>query len=108
MRIGSRTSSPASSILLLGLLVGACSAGGNSRTGGVDPGTGAGGGGTSGGGSSGNGSGAIIGTPDPPAPPGCGDGTLTSDEACDDGNKRSGDGCAANCLQVERGFSCAI
>jgi fibro-slime domain-containing protein len=41
------------------------------------------------------------------APPGCGDGTLTSDEACDDGNKDSGDGCAANCLSTEPGFSCA-
>lgn len=40
------------------------------------------------------------------APPGCGDGVLTSDEACDDGNKVSGDGCAANCLATEPGFSC--
>lgn len=40
------------------------------------------------------------------APPGCGDGKLTSDEACDDSNKNSGDGCAANCLSVELGFSC--
>src|SRR5262249_25548948 len=38
---------------------------------------------------------------------GCGNGDLTSDEACDDGNTASGDGCSANCLQVERGFSCA-
>jgi len=44
--------------------------------------------------------------PDQVAPPGCGDGTLTSDEACDDGNKQSGDGCNAACLIVERGFSC--
>ncbi|MEI9949703.1 MAG: DUF4215 domain-containing protein [Pseudomonadota bacterium] len=43
---------------------------------------------------------------DQPPPPGCGDGDLTSDEACDDGNTVSGDGCIANCLQVERGFSC--
>ncbi|HEY3255768.1 MAG TPA: DUF4215 domain-containing protein, partial [Polyangiaceae bacterium] len=41
-----------------------------------------------------------------PPPPGCGDGMLTSDEACDDGNLVSGDGCAANCLSVERGYSC--
>jgi fibro-slime domain-containing protein len=41
-----------------------------------------------------------------PAPPGCGDGVLTKDEACDDGNRVSGDGCSANCLQVEVGFSC--
>jgi len=39
-------------------------------------------------------------------PPGCGDGTLSSDEACDDGNTKSGDGCNAACL-VEPGFSCA-
>jgi cysteine-rich repeat protein len=42
-----------------------------------------------------------------PAPPGCGDGKLTSDEACDDGNMNAGDGCGANCLLVEPGFSCA-
>jgi fibro-slime domain-containing protein len=44
--------------------------------------------------------------PEQVAPPGCGDGTLTSDEACDDGNRVSGDGCNAACLIVERGFSC--
>jgi fibro-slime domain-containing protein len=42
-----------------------------------------------------------------PAPAGCGNGQLTDDEACDDGNMADGDGCAANCLSVERGFSCA-
>ncbi len=42
---------------------------------------------------------------DPP-PPGCGDGTLTEDEACDDGNMLDGDGCAANCLSVSGGYSC--
>jgi fibro-slime domain-containing protein len=31
---------------------------------------------------------------------------LTSDEACDDGNTKSGDGCSSNCLLLERGFSC--
>ncbi|HTV20715.1 MAG TPA: DUF4215 domain-containing protein [Polyangiaceae bacterium] len=41
------------------------------------------------------------------APPGCGDGVLTNDEACDDGNTVAGDGCAANCLSTEPGFSCA-
>ncbi len=40
------------------------------------------------------------------APSGCGNGELTRDEACDDGNRQSGDGCAANCLRVEPGFSC--
>src|SRR5690606_9496971 len=43
----------------------------------------------------------------PNAPLGCGNGQLTSDEACDDGNQVSGDGCDAQCLQVEPGFSCA-
>lgn len=42
-----------------------------------------------------------------PAPPTCGDGVLDKEhEACDDGNKDSGDGCAANCLVVEPGWSC--
>jgi len=42
-----------------------------------------------------------------PAPSNCGDGKLTEDEACDDGNRDSGDGCAANCLGVEPGYSCS-
>ncbi|HYQ02276.1 MAG TPA: DUF4215 domain-containing protein [Polyangiaceae bacterium] len=42
-----------------------------------------------------------------PAPSNCGDGKLTEDEACDDGNRESGDGCAANCLGVEPGYSCS-
>jgi fibro-slime domain-containing protein len=41
-----------------------------------------------------------------PTPPGCGNGELTKDEACDDGNTTPGDGCAGNCLRVEPGFSC--
>lgn len=44
---------------------------------------------------------------DAPPGPNCGNGVLTSDEACDDGNTVSGDGCANNCLNVEPGFSCA-
>src|SRR5690606_41619898 len=43
----------------------------------------------------------------PNAPLGCGNGQLTSDEACDDGNQVSGDGCDEQCLRVEPGFSCA-
>ncbi len=35
----------------------------------------------------------------------CGDGTLTSGEACDDGNTRDGDGCTAACA-VESGWAC--
>ncbi|MEO8180592.1 MAG: DUF4215 domain-containing protein [Deltaproteobacteria bacterium] len=42
-----------------------------------------------------------------PGPPGCGNGERTDDEACDDGNKVSGDGCAGNCLATESGYSCA-
>jgi fibro-slime domain-containing protein len=41
-----------------------------------------------------------------PTPPNCGNGELTKDEACDDGNTTPGDGCAGNCLRVEPGYSC--
>src|SRR5690606_8852312 len=41
-----------------------------------------------------------------PAPPSGGGGMLTPDEACDDGGKVGGDGCSANCLVVEEGYSC--
>jgi fibro-slime domain-containing protein len=43
---------------------------------------------------------------DAPPGPNCGNSELTSDEACDDGNTVSGDGCANNCLSVEPGYSC--
>ena len=43
---------------------------------------------------------------DAPPGPNCGNGELTKDEACDDGNNESGDGCANNCLSVEPGYSC--
>jgi len=43
---------------------------------------------------------------DAPPGPNCGNSELTSDEACDDGNTDSGDGCANNCLSVEPGYSC--
>jgi fibro-slime domain-containing protein len=46
-------------------------------------------------------------TDDSLTPPGCGDGVLTQDEACDDGNHASGDGCTSNCLCVEPGYSCS-
>ncbi|KDO24253.1 hypothetical protein SPRG_09889 [Saprolegnia parasitica CBS 223.65] len=35
----------------------------------------------------------------------CGDGFLTADEQCDDGNTDPGDGCAPNC-QIEPNFAC--
>ncbi|MBN2194451.1 MAG: DUF4215 domain-containing protein [Polyangiaceae bacterium] len=44
-------------------------------------------------------------TDDPPTP-GCGDGVLTEDEACDDKNLTNGDGCAGNCRSLEVGWSC--
>ncbi len=37
----------------------------------------------------------------------CGDGTLASDEVCDDSNQKSEDGCSASCLQLEPSFICA-
>ncbi len=40
------------------------------------------------------------------APPGCADGVLADDEACDDGNKEGSDGCSSDCLVVEPGYSC--
>ena len=46
-------------------------------------------------------------TPDASGPGTCGDGLLTDDEACDDGNGADGDGCAASCLAVEPGYSCS-
>jgi fibro-slime domain-containing protein len=36
----------------------------------------------------------------------CGDGAVTGDEACDDKNTVSNDGCSANCMQVESGYNC--
>lgn len=103
---------PLASGLLFGFLVTACGTSAPPGSGRL-VGDGAGGNSdmTQGGGSSvalgGSGDLAVNDMPPPQvAPPGCGDGTLTSDEACDDGNKVSGDGCSASCLQVERGFSC--
>ena len=36
----------------------------------------------------------------------CGNGVLTVDEACDDGNTVSGDGCSADCQTIEPGWQC--
>lgn len=41
-----------------------------------------------------------------PIPAGCGNKERGKDEACDDGNTVSGDGCAADCLGVEEGYAC--
>jgi cysteine-rich repeat protein len=40
------------------------------------------------------------------AAPECGNGELSGDEACDDGNAQSDDGCAHDCSAVEEGFFC--
>ncbi|WP_244923988.1 DUF4215 domain-containing protein [Enhygromyxa salina] len=41
-----------------------------------------------------------------PLPLNCGDGILTEDEACDDGNTQDGDGCSSDCLCVAAGWQC--
>ncbi len=38
-------------------------------------------------------------------PPGCGDGAVVGEEACDDKNTAAGDGCSAAC-QIEHGYVC--
>ncbi len=45
-----------------------------------------------------DGSGGPLGT--------CGDGLLTQDEACDDGNTEDSDGCSGDCQSVAPGYSC--
>ncbi|HTV23240.1 MAG TPA: DUF4215 domain-containing protein [Polyangiaceae bacterium] len=57
--------------------------------------------------------GLVDGTPDPalmantPAAPVCGDGLIQgASERCDDGNTVSGDGCTAECDQLELGYAC--
>jgi fibro-slime domain-containing protein len=95
--------------LILGLVVSACSAGGGGPPGPGSSGGAAGSNAQGGGPILGGGNGPILSTggTSTQAPPNCGNGELTDDEACDDGNKSSGDGCSETCLQVERGFSCA-
>jgi fibro-slime domain-containing protein len=44
----------------------------------------------------------------PSAAIGCGDGELSDTEACDDGNIENLDGCGADCLTINSGFSCVI
>lgn len=100
--------------LLFGLFVAACSADGSGPRSNVSDGgsgnSGPGEPGAPGGPNTGSSGKIDLNVNDKPPmqapPPGCGDGTLTSDEACDDGNKDSGDGCSSSCLIVERGFSC--
>jgi fibro-slime domain-containing protein len=92
-------------------LVFSCSASGGSADGGEgNRGSGAASSGGSGGSLMlGGGKGGSLMIDDPstlPAPQGCGNGALTEDEACDDGNHADGDGCFANCLGVDAGFTC--
>ena len=42
----------------------------------------------------------------PPKPVVCGDGFIDPGEACDDGNKAGGDGCALDCSVIEANFAC--
>jgi fibro-slime domain-containing protein len=43
---------------------------------------------------------------DAEAPARCGDGRVSTDEACDDGNTRGDDGCSATCSEIEPDFAC--
>jgi fibro-slime domain-containing protein len=38
----------------------------------------------------------------------CGNRTIEKSEACDDGNKVDGDGCSADCTQIETGWACPL
>ena len=38
----------------------------------------------------------------------CGNGVLTSNKVCDDGNTVSGDGCAGDCQSIEPGWECPV
>jgi len=117
-RLGSRHVASLTSVAALLLLAG-CGAGGEDN--GIvvtDPGAGGApvignGGSTNGvipvtGGSDCTGDSCVLTEGEPVAPPNCGNGELTQDEACDDGNKVSGDGCSETCLLAEPGFSCAV
>lgn len=42
------------------------------------------------------------------APARCGDGKQDRGEACDDGNRRDGDGCSVDCARLEPGFVCRV
>jgi fibro-slime domain-containing protein len=111
---GMRT--PAIAIVLASLLFSACmNVGGGKGAGkdGLGSGSATGTGSTTGSSGEGASAGTIFvsssgGAPSiQPTPPACGDGKLTEDEACDDGNRAAGDGCAADCLSVEAGYSCS-
>jgi fibro-slime domain-containing protein len=50
--------------------------------------------------------GGFIPPDDSPPDANCGDSQRAENEACDDGNQNSGDGCANNCRYVEPGYIC--
>jgi fibro-slime domain-containing protein len=96
-------------VIVASMLIAACSAGGSKS--GVSKGNNGSGStaGTGGSLSLGVGQAGSLSIEDPsklPAPPGCGNGVLTPDEACDDGNTADMDGCLGNCLGVDAGFTC--
>lgn len=108
-------------VLALVLAVGVAGCGGSEATGsggarsGGDGGAGglAGAGGQAGvGGSGGNagqaGSGGDGGTGGIAPMDDCGDRVRQAVEACDDGNRRDDDGCAADCTRIENGFRCPV
>ncbi|MBN1205708.1 MAG: DUF4215 domain-containing protein [Myxococcaceae bacterium] len=54
------------------------------------------------------GDGGPIGGPDGGPNTACGNRTIQPGEACDDGNRNGGDGCAADCKAVEAGWFCDV
>ena len=89
-----RIATPA--LLTLFLFTGCGSSNGPGSSGNPDGGTSVGGDG-SGGGGGGGADAAFV---------GCGDGVVSVDEACDDSNAMGGDGCSADCTEIEAGWVC--
>jgi len=83
---------------------------GTGGTGGLGGVGGVGGAGGNGGGSGGVGGDAGSGGDDGAGggvfPSNCGNHLREAVEACDDGNRNDGDGCASNCMMIEPGFRC--
>lgn len=52
--------------------------------------------------------GGTITSPSDPYQTTCGNGLLDENEACDDGNTNSGDGCSGTCTSVEANYRCPI
>ena len=105
----------------IALLLAACSSAGGGGPGSNDGASGDGGTGSNRGGAGGvvitGGTGGSVGIggsrtggtagTDDDTPPFCGDGLINRDgEVCDDGNAQSGDGCTAECSQIESNHAC--